>query len=443
MLRTIIGPSRSIADICGYPQRIEGKTYRFSRLCIEAECEEGILLLQTLTGELLLFKDREDVSGSENELIRKWFLVPEPFQEKKHVDELRRIHRLLAPSKDYKDSFTIVTTTDCNARCYYCFENEWKRQSMSEQTARDTAQYILRASKGRPLTLLWFGGEPLYNIPAMDTIVDELVKQGAEFKSDITSNGYFLTKDVAQRAKAQWHLQHAQITIDGTESVYNRRKAYRNACQNPFQRVLDNIGNALDAGISVTIRLNLDSGNAADLMDVLDILAARFSGKNGCQVSIQRLHSFTTNIMEFADEDKAVDAYYSLVEKAKRLGIYRLRGLPIPSFVNKCMADNDSCEVILPDGRIGKCEHFSDSELVGSIYEEKRDLTMLRAWKEERHDIPECGHCPLYPYCINLRKCERTKHGCSEITRKIRIRRIKEEMILKYRQYEEEEVTYT
>lgn len=80
----------------------------------------------------------------------------------------------------------------------------------------------------------------------------------------------------------------------------------------------------------------------------------------------------------------------------------------------------------------GRCEHFSDKELVGSVYENKLNAEKVNAWKEERHDIPECESCPLYPLCINLKKCERTKHGCSEVYRTLRIERIKDQMKAEY-----------
>ncbi len=365
-------------------------------------------------------------------MIRKWFLVPDSLREKQFVNELRQLHRAIASSKKFIDTYVILPTTDCNARCYYCLENNLHRQSMSDETARATAQYIIRASKGHSVTLRWFGGEPLFNIAAIDGIVAELSKQCVEFRSEMISNGYFLTQDISRCAVEKWRLQHVQIAVDGTEPVYNRRKAYRNACENPFQRVLDNIGHALDVGITVTIRLNLDKGNADDLLNVLDVLAVRFAHKKGCRINIQYLQSFTTSVIEFSDGFSAAEAYFKLVGKARDLGLPVLSGLPQPMYINKCMADNDACVVILPNGEIGKCEHFSDKELVGSVYENKLNAEKVNAWKEERHDIPECESCPLYPLCINLKKCERTKHGCSEVYRTLRIERIKDQMKAEY-----------
>ena len=88
------------------------------------------------------------------------------------------------------------------------------------------------------------------------------------------------------------------------------------------------------------------------------------------------------------------------------------------------MADDDISETILPDGKIGRCEHFSDTEFTGSIYSSEQDQEIIQSWKEQMEAQKECKNCPLYPRCIRLKKCEWIQQGCSAVDREIEIRRL-------------------
>ena len=89
------------------------------------------------------------------------------------------------------------------------------------------------------------------------------------------------------------------------------------------------------------------------------------------------------------------------------------------------MADDDASVTILPDGRLGKCEHYSESETFGSIYSDGRDADMIQSWKEQLEEQAECGICPLYPQCIRLKKCEWEQFGCSEADRQMKLQRLR------------------
>lgn len=444
-MKQLLKPVQAAEKLCG-GQKTADKEYRPTRHSLSVSCGDGTLLYHTLTGELILLSPEEGDLGAlgENnalrqELIKKRFLVPQEFDEIKYSDDIHRLAQMLAPQKKIKDNFVVFTTTDCNARCFYCYEMGRSRVPMSEQTAKDAAGYIIDSCGGNKVRLRWFGGEPLYNMPAIDIITDALTNAGVPFDSSMTSNGFYLTPDVAAKAADQWKLKHIQITIDGTERVYNRTKAFIDSCDNPFVRVLDNIEAALDAGIKVFIRLNVDKNNASDMMDAVDILGRRFRGRKNCSIVIALLRTFAGKVHEFDAELDAVDSYYKLAEKISEYGLFTEKPLFRDFAANRCMADNDASEVILPDGRLGKCEHFSETELVGSIYSREKDQEMLRAWKQRctTVDIPECADCPLYPRCINLKKCDWTRNGCPLSVRMIRTENLKRQILKEYENWKE------
>ena len=403
----------TVYSICA-EQRYQEKTgYRKTRHFISVPCDEGTLLFHTLTGELLLQSQSENEEENREQLVKSWFLVPESFNECEQADTVFRIAAMLNPFHENKTKFTVLTTTDCNARCFYCYERGIPRFSMNEDTATDVGLYIARVCSGEPVSLSWFGGEPLYNRKAIEIICAVLRDHDIEYSSILTSNGYYLDEAMSKKAVEDWHIRSAQITLDGTETIYNRTKAYLKAEGNPFARVLDNIEYALDAGIHVSIRLNMDRKNAEDLLRLIDLVGQRYGRRENLSAHVVLLSGDTGSIHEFTSAEEAIAWRRRLNERLDELGYLRHGTLPQGLQINRCMADNPACEVILPDGRIQRCEHYDEAEIVGSIYNEIRDEVKYREWGETTR-YPACAECAMYPMCVPLKRCPWRVNGCSE-----------------------------
>jgi sulfatase maturation enzyme AslB (radical SAM superfamily) len=86
-----------------------------------------------------------------------YYYVPLAFDEVTWVNKLRRTKN--SESKDMLiNGFTIFTTMDCNARCFYCYEKGQPKISMTDEIAKDTADFILKTSSNTPVDIRWFGG---------------------------------------------------------------------------------------------------------------------------------------------------------------------------------------------------------------------------------------------------------------------------------------------
>jgi len=58
-------------------------------------------------------------------------------------------------------SYTILPTTGCNARCYYCFEHGSKVMTMTRETAGEVVRFITEhCGPKKTVAIMWFGGEP-------------------------------------------------------------------------------------------------------------------------------------------------------------------------------------------------------------------------------------------------------------------------------------------
>ena len=136
-----------------------------------------------MTKELLSL-DAEEISSLDNEdysvddpiiveLIKKWFLVPVNYNEKKLSDQICALAKAVT-LKPGINSCNIFTTTACNARCFYCFEAGAKKRTMTGETAISVADYIIDNCIDNKITLQWFGGEPLCNHKVIDIICNKL-----------------------------------------------------------------------------------------------------------------------------------------------------------------------------------------------------------------------------------------------------------------------------
>lgn len=417
-MKTIKEPKKKLAALWRRPQPAKESVYRPMKYLLQTQVDDGLILYNVVTSEMVLLDDHETrilknlpavYSEEMDELIARHYLVKESFNESRSVRELRALVKKLEPSKRV-NGFTILPTTECNARCYYCFESDYKRCTMTEKIASDVVDYIAEKCKSEPLQIGWFGGEPLVGSKRITQICDGLKQKNITFSSSMVSNAYLFDEDLIRRAKNEWNLKNVQITLDGTEDVYNATKAYIKPNDNPYKRVLKNIDLLLDNGISVVIRLNVTDKNAADLKVLIEELSERFKSKKGMgcyshavyeDVGFEPL-AYNEQVRNLVD--KQVVELDSLLREKGLLG--SLSVLPYLRVIS-CMSDNDSCRLIYPDGIIGKCENKSSLEGIGDIYHDITDEEMDKRYKASEQ-IPTCEDCNLYPYCVNLTICPET-----------------------------------
>lgn len=470
-MKQIMPPHETTIKICGDQKNIDGY-FRFSRYAFPVPCDDGTLFYHIMTGELLhlnheewdqLLHDRyirmpaekndsyqkaeqnagrDDISEQNGlfcELMRKWFLVSDSFDEYVHASQIFSVLKLLQPKTREIHSYRIFTTTDCNARCFYCYEIGRRKLTMSNQTAYDVARYIAERHGSQTVKLSWFGGEPLVNCQAIRIICSEMRRLGIDYFSTMVSNGYLFNENTVREAVEEWKVKRIQITLDGTEDVYNRSKAFVYKDGSAYQRVLRNIEMLLEAGVEVNIRLNMCQNNVDDLNNLADELGSRFTGSRKPAVYVALLREYVNHVDTLSKAD-GFAAEMELVKKLESLALYKEQRLPNKPILNHCMADYDSAVTIIPDGSLGKCEHFYEDHLIGSIYshnmnigKEQRDAE-IAYWKE-RMDIPECRECMLFPTCTTLKHCPYSEDGCTEYDRKRLMQQLESQVLNEYKRY--------
>ncbi len=172
--------------------------------------------------------------------------------------------------KRYIKSFTLLVTYDCNFKCPYCFENKgtdsnnssWVINKKMVDAFFDAISEIEPNKSLINKTINLFGGEPL--LKSNKEIIEYITRKGSTYGYSFaaTSNGYDI--DNYEKLIKEKLLQGIQITIDGTKLIHNSRRIHTTE-GGTFDKIFKNIKMALNNGISISVRTNIDKANANEV----------------------------------------------------------------------------------------------------------------------------------------------------------------------------------
>lgn len=414
----VISPNFNIIQELGMQFRKKGKKYRWNKYCNVLEVPEGKLIWNGMVRSLVMIRNveyknafSEDRCDYASFLMENYFVVPEEFDEQAFVDQYRLKRRPIITDTylDTPKSYTILTTTKCNARCFYCYEKNSKhKKHMDEETAEKIASYIIKNDIGKFISIGWFGGEPMFNKPIIELICNRLNAAGLNYNSSFVSNAYLFDEETIRQAKYEWKTNNIQITLDGTEPIYNKAKNYVNAKDSsPFKKVINNIKTFLDYDIAVSVRLNCDLYNIADLKTLVEYLHT--------EIGEHKLFSvYAFQIFEEPDKEPRTPEYREelfkgileineLCEKYN-LGVYGSLHRDIKSI--HCLVDSGEGIIIDPNGNFGVCEHYIDSGFFSHIDDpNKKDFEILKQWRDYSQAGEICKDCSIYPSCLRVKQC--------------------------------------
>jgi uncharacterized protein len=98
---------------------------------------------------------------------------------------------------------TFILTEDCNLRCTYCYQKNFRRNDMPAEVALDALRSAVAAGE-RSLALTFFGGEPLLRADTMFDVLAEarqIVRAaGVRMTAKVPTNGLLLTSEIIRRA---------------------------------------------------------------------------------------------------------------------------------------------------------------------------------------------------------------------------------------------------
>lgn len=435
----IFPANKNIFSILGKQEYTRDDSYRLSFFCLCEPVEDGTLIFNNLTKEFVFIDSPISAVKDDDykELVEHWFFVSDSSDELKTADELAEVLRYSCQNSKRK-AFTILPTTGCNARCFYCFERDIRPQTMSSETAIKVAQYVVKNSKDADsVTLRWFGGEPLLNVSSIDLICEHLRNNtNIQYTSSMVSNGYLFNEELVNHAVASWNLKNIQITLDGTEENYNKIKSYVYHNCNAYSVVLKNLSLLNQHNLNINIRLNIDEYNITDMRTLVTELSDLLSSRDHVSITPVPLFERAGATERPRSEEQRtllLQKISALSDYIYSLGFNQHIHLDTSIHVLSCGADNKNSVVILPNGDMLRCEHINTSPVQGNIL---LDSSMSEGvWTQYCSPIPICNSCPKYPSCQRLVGCTELEF-CSPAIKAWHISDMRKSMLSEYKRYQ-------
>ncbi|MFN7963018.1 MAG: radical SAM protein [Thermoanaerobaculia bacterium] len=424
-----------------------GRTQRWlpSRYTVRATTEDGRLVLwNTFSGAMCIFsrKDKETVerllvregfeardSGVVHYLSTKGYVVPQG------ADEYRRLRIRFGQQQFRTDTFQLIllSSEDCNFRCTYCYE-DFARGTMKRWVRNGIKNLTLKRLPAlTSLAVNWFGGEPLYGIEAIDDLApffhDLASENGLAFNSKMTTNGYLLSPEVAERLLS-WRILHYQITLDGPAEFHNQSRPARDG-SGTFDTILTNLVSLhqRQEDFTVDLRVNFNPQSYPHLGSFLDLVQSELSSDPRYKLRFRPVGRWGGD----NDANLQVCGYRDGIELRKELTKEaQLRGLSVTDGLTElqrfgadvCYAARPYNFIIGATGKVMKCTVELDKNprnVVGSLNEDgelKLDLDRFALWTEPAFESDQqCQKCVILPTCLGmscpLERFETDKSPCT------------------------------
>lgn len=186
-------------------------------------------------------------------------------------------------------SLTVLTSTDCNLGCGYCFQNTGQDLTGGNRPSRiaharltsetitsvlEFADKQMSAAGLSKLALILFGGEPLLNPRGCVDLLERAGDHGLVHAMMI-SNLTLLTPSLAKRL-ADRGLASVQVTFDGDRADHDEIRVRRSRADGgTFDSIVSGIVRASEVTpLRWIIRVNVSHRNQAGIGTLIDRLAA-------------------------------------------------------------------------------------------------------------------------------------------------------------------------
>ena len=413
-----------------------------SRYNVRAMAEDGRMVLwNSLSGSMNAF-DADKVPLLTKALRKPGFearktgmvkyLVDRGYLVEAGTDEFRTFQHRYASQQFRTDilQLMLMPSEDCNFRCHYCYE-DFARGTMKPEVRSGIKKLAdQRVPYLKTLVISWFGGEPLYGweaiqdlAPHFRTLTDQ---HGVRLNSQMTTNGFLLTPDVADKLLA-WGVTSYQITVDGSPEDHDRNRPTREG-KSSFWQIFDNLRNLAkrDDQFRVTLRTNVDRDNFVRMPAYLEMLEGEFSGDPRFQLDFHPVAKWggdNDDSLAICGTDKKT-MMDELHAAAQSRGLSLKKGrLPTALGAQVCYAARPYHFLIGAAGQVMKCTILLDKDpanIVGRITEsgelQIRD-DRIAQWTEPAYERDtHCKKCVFLPSCAGshcpLPRIQSGRRGC-------------------------------
>ncbi|MFT3772467.1 MAG: radical SAM protein [Minicystis sp.] len=409
------------------PEKVE--QWAPSRFNVHATTDDGRLILwNSLSTSISVFKAEQvplvlDLLKAQGFASRRegfpGYLADRGYLVRKGTDELRKFRHIFGQQHYRSDVLELIllASEDCNFRCTYCYE-DFARGTMRPAVRRGIKRLVEdRIKHLGALHISWFGGEPLYGWAAIEELgpfFSEIAeKYEVPYDTHMTTNGYLLTPDVADKLLA-WRMNTFQITLDGHPDDHDCSRPTRDG-QGSFATIHQNLqamARRKDE-FKIQLRVNYDNKNHHRMEPFLELLSKDFRDDSRFHLAFHSVGKWgganDENLDICGGEDK-VQIERALKAAAYREGL-RVRTLKDINAVGSmvCYAARPYNLIIGATGKVMKCTVWLDKDdrnVVGQIYEDGR-LTLhddrMSVWTSPGfEEDKQCQKCAVLPNCQGI-----------------------------------------
>ena len=417
---------------------------------------DEVFLMNTLTDAQLLvssdvatlldrFAESDSLDSLDNDALEavgllrdNGFLVADRQTERQDLD--RFFGRVKSDTSELH--VTVLTTLQCNFACDYCFQGDHGdynkfAEKMTLETAGRVGNWIeheLDRVEPESFVLMFFGGEPLLNLPVMYYLAERMwhttERRGVPMSINIITNGLLLTTEVVNRLKP-YGLDRGgiKITLDGDRDTHNRMRPLRGG-QGTFDRIVENV-RTVAGSVPIAIGGNFDESSVDSYPGLLEFLRQQEFADKLVNINFKpvirngpRVCTSPKGMLPLIPVNKegkplggtcmtvvgdgggsacdscnfAADKMTFLRDEARR------HGFPVPDGVHNgpCHVHHANAQTIGPDGSLYACPGFTGELALSTGHIDGRhdpvrertrgQFDRLAPWKV-------CGDCAFIPVC--------------------------------------------
>lgn len=387
------------------------------RLVLPSEEFEDVLIFSTMTAQMRTITKKQYyeifVKGLLPQcsllanLISEGFIVES--HEKEYLNYQIELNKRL---EQLRNSVAILTTTDCNANCFYCFEKGIdKTISMSDITIKNAIKFINDYYIDKNLNVYWFGGEPLMKFDVIKSITEKLIACGFTLTTHIVTNLSLLNEEMVKFFKSNYEHVSFEIPIDDINDKYNAIKRYNDRdSEQAFNDVINNVKLLLDHNIFVSISINYVLSKVQDKIECYYKLKEILS-----DYPSSMYYMFFTPLSLDGDKE-LVTKYKGIMEhpylQISNLRINNQKNIDRAFLLNTlALRPKKPCEIdakrkmltINADGTIYNCIRLVGREKykIGSVFEGITKLDDVLEKQFECHNpSSQCKDCNILPICL-------------------------------------------
>ena len=185
----------------------------------------------------------------------------------------------LKPGDVPLSTLVLEVAQDCNLRCTYCYADGGAYGAvpclLAPGTASRAVRYLLDNSGERDqVTLIFFGGEPLLNMPAVRAAASEAIsygrKMGKEVQFSLTTNGTLLDPEIVDFLHS--NRVSVAISMDGPRDIHDHNRPNESG-NGSYDEIVSRLAPLLkDSPVPVAARVTLAPDQWHRVVEVFDHL---------------------------------------------------------------------------------------------------------------------------------------------------------------------------